>query len=132
MQQHNDADVVAKNSGGDGTNISDDLQKLQSMIMELNVFSSQNMHGIGFLLFYLTRRAHVLEVISAHIRQVFSPFFPFLLMLESNCFGILSELAGWRNTVRMKRSDTKKRTTNCTTNCGRKSKSLQKRKKREN
>ena len=36
QQQHNDADVLAKNSGGGGVNINADLQKLLSMIMELN------------------------------------------------------------------------------------------------
>ena len=40
QQQHNGADVLAKNSGGGGENISADLQKLQSMIMELNGSSS--------------------------------------------------------------------------------------------
>ena len=40
QQQQNDADVAANNSGGGGVNISADLQKLQSMIMELNGSSS--------------------------------------------------------------------------------------------
>ena len=49
QQQHNDADVAANNSGGNGMNIIADFQKLQLMIMEWNESSSQNTHGIGFL-----------------------------------------------------------------------------------
>ena len=36
QQQHNGADVPANNSGGNGMNFNADLQKLLSMIMELN------------------------------------------------------------------------------------------------